>query len=266
MEPNQWLCPSALDRVRLRGQVRAVYERVAADPTSGFHFHTGLDYAVEKLGYDRSQLAQLPASCTARFSGVGNPFTAGTIPNGAVVLDHACGAGMDLLLAARQAGPTGYVIGVDVTQAMITSARAAAVEAGMSHRIDFRPGLFEALPVDSNTIDVLLSNGVLNLSPDKLQVMLEVVRVLKPGGQLFLADVVVDRDLSLLARADADLWAACVSGAVKETDLLQLAAEAGLVDARLVQKFDCFRGTSVERKFGRGLKVSAVSLYARKPL
>jgi arsenite methyltransferase len=259
------MCPTALDRVRLRGQVRSVYERVAADPLSGFHFHTGLDYAVEKLGYDRAQLEQLPQRCCARFSGVGNPFTAGTVPVGAVVLDHACGAGMDLLLAARQAGPTGYVIGVDVTQAMVASARAAAIEAGMGHRIDLRPGLFEALPVDSNTVDVVLSNGVLNLSPDKLQVMREVVRVLKPGGQLFLADVVVDRDLSILARADADLWAACVSGAVKESDLLELAAEAGLADVRPVQKFDCFRGTSVERKFGRGLKVSSVSIFARKP-
>lgn len=260
------MCPSELDRVRLRGQVRSVYERVAADPGSGFHFHTGLDYAVEKLGYDRAMLEQLPARCSARFSGVGNPFSAGDIPAGAVVLDHACGAGMDLLLAARLAGPTGYVIGVDVTPAMITCARAAATEAGMGHRIDFRPGLFEALPVDTNSVDVLISNGVLNLSPDKLQVMREVFRVLKPGGQLLLADVVVDRDLSILARADADLWAACVSGAVKETDLLLIAEETGLAEARLVQKYDCFRGTSVERKFGRGLKVSAVSMFARKPL
>jgi SAM-dependent methyltransferase len=260
------MCPSALDRVRLRGQVRSVYERVAADPSSGFHFHTGLDYAVDKLGYDRAVLEQLPQRCSARFSGVGNPFSAGEIPAGAVVLDHACGAGMDLLLAARLAGPTGYVIGVDVTPAMITSARAAAVEAGMSHRIDFRPGLFEALPVDSGTIDVLISNGVLNLSPDKLQVMREVFRVLKPGGQLLMADVVVDRDLSMLARADADLWAACVSGAVKESDLPLIAQEVGLTEVRVVQKFDCFRGTSVERKFGRGLKVSAVSMFARKPL
>ena len=133
----------------------------------------------------------------------------------------------------------------------------------MAHRIDLRPGLFEALPVDSDSVDVVISNGVLNLSPDKLQVMREVERVLKPGGQQFMADVVVDRDLSILARADADLWAACVSGAVKESDLPLIAQEAGLVDTRITGQFDCFRGTSVERKFGRGLKVSAVSMFAR---
>ncbi len=95
--------------------------------------------------------------------------------------------------------------------------------------------------------------------------MREVLRVLRPGGQLFLADVVVEKDLSIEARADADLWAACVSGSVKEADLLQLAQEAGLVEARIVERFDCFRGTSVERKFGRALRVGAASLFARKP-
>jgi arsenite methyltransferase len=260
-----WTCPPELDKMRLRGQVRQVYERVAADPDSGFHFNTGLDYAVEQLRYVRAELNQLPAYCTARFAGVGNPFRTGEIATGAVVLDHACGAGMDLLIAARHVGPTGQVIGVDVTPAMVASARQAAAEAGLDHRIIVRPGLFEALPVDSDSIDVIISNGVLNLAPDKLQVMREVLRVLRPGGQLLLADVVVEKDLSIEARADADLWAACVSGSVKEADLLQLTREAGLVDARIVERFDCFRGTSVERKFGRALRVGAVSLFARKP-
>ncbi len=263
--PSVWTCPPELDKMRLRGQVRQVYERVAADPTSGFHFNTGLDYAVEQLRYVRSELNQLPEYCTARFVGVGNPFRTGEISSGAVVLDHACGAGMDLLLAARLVGPTGQVIGVDVTPAMVNSARQAAAEAGLDHRIIVRPGLFEALPVDNESIDVVISNGVLNLAPDKLQVMREVLRVLRPGGQFLLADVVVEKDLSIEARADADLWAACVSGSMKEADLLRLVFEAGLVEARIVERFDCFRGTSVERKFGRALKVGAATLFARKP-
>lgn len=260
-----WTCPPALDKMRLRGQARQVYERVAADPASGFHFNTGADYAIEQLHYTRHELEQLPAYCTARFAGVGNPFRIGDIAPGSVVLDHACGAGMDMLLAARLTGPTGNVIGVDITQAMLASARMAATQAGLNHRINLRPGLLEALPVDGDSVDVIISNGVLNLAPDKLQVMREVVRVLRPGGRLFLADVVVEKELSMAARADADLWAACVSGAVKEEDLLLLAAEVGLVDARIVERYDCFRGTSVERKFGRALKVSSVALFARKP-
>lgn len=262
---SAWACPPELDKLRLRGQVKQVYERVAADPNSGFHFNLGLDYAVEQLRYPRAELNQLPESCTARFAGVGNPFRTGDIASGSVVLDHACGAGMDLLLAARQVGPTGQVIGVDVTPAMVASARQAAVEAGLAHRIVVRPGLFEALPVDNESVDVVISNGVLNLAPDKLQVMREVWRVLRPGGRLFLADVVVEKDLSMEARADADLWAACVSGSVKEADLLQLVAEAGLGEGRIVEHFDCFRGTSVERKFGRALRVGAATLFARKP-
>ncbi len=262
---SAWACPPELDKLRLRGQVKQVYERVATDPGSGFHFNLGIDYAVEQLHYSRSELNQLPEYCTARFVGVGNPFRTGDIAAGSVVLDHACGAGMDLLLAAKQVGPTGQVIGVDVTPAMVASARQAAVEAGLSHRIVVRPGLFEALPVDNESVDVVISNGVLNLAPDKLQVMREVWRVLRPGGRLLLADVVVEKDLSIEARIDADLWAACVSGSVKEADLLQLVAEAGLGEARIVEHFDCFRGTSVERKFGRAQRVRAASLFARKP-
>jgi arsenite methyltransferase len=260
-----WNHPRELDKLRLRAQVREVYERVAADPASGFHFNIGRDYAVEQLRYTSSELEQLPEYCTARFAGVGNPFQIGEIKSGMVVLDHACGAGMDLLLAARRTGPTGHVIGVDVTPAMLASARSSASQAGLDHRINLRPGLLEALPVDNDSVDVVISNGVLNLAPDKLQVMREVLRVLRPGGQLFLADVVVEKNLSIAARADADLWAACVSGAVKEDDLLLLAAEAGLVDANIVDRYDCFRGTSVERKFGRALKVSSAALFARKP-
>jgi arsenite methyltransferase len=262
---NAWTCPPELDKLRLRGQVRQVYERVAADPTSGFHFNTGADYAVDQLHYARNELNQLPEYCTARFAGVGNPFRIGEIESGMVVLDHACGAGMDLLLAARKTGPTGQVIGVDVTPAILACARTAVSQAGLNHRISLRPGLLEALPVDSESIDIVISNGVLNLSPDKVQVMREVMRVLRPGGRLLLADVVVEKGLSMAARTDADLWAACVSGAIPENELLLLAQEMGMVEERIVERYDCFRGTSVERKFGRALKVSSAALFARKP-
>jgi SAM-dependent methyltransferase len=242
-----------------------MYARVAAAPGDGFHFHTGCDYAVELLHYDRGELEALPAIATARFAGVGNPHRVGPIPAGAVVLDHACGAGTDLLLAARRVGPEGRAVGVDLTTAMLECAAQAAEQAGLAEVVDLRPGVFEDLPVADASVDIVLSNGVLNLAPDKPRVMREIERVLRPGGRLYLADVVVERELASAVRNDPDLWAACVGGAVTEPELVELAAAAGLGEARIVERFDCFHRTRLQTKFGRELRVRAATLFARKP-
>lgn len=253
------------DPVRLGERVRETYERVAATPDAGFHFHVGLDYAVRRLGYDRAELEALPALCTSRFAGVGNPLLAGAVPAGATVLDHACGAGTDLLLAARRAGPSGRAIGVDLTPGMRACAVAATAEAGLD-TVEIRAGAYESLPVEDASVDLVISNGVVNLAPDKPRVFAEIARVLKPGGQLWIADVVVGRELAPEARGNADLWAACVGGAVTVEALLELASGAGLVDATVIARHDPFGGTPVARKFGRTLEVSAVTLRATKPL
>lgn len=258
-------CPLALDSNRLRRQVRAVYERVARDPASGFHFHTGAAYAVQRLGYDEAALAALPTVCTERFAGVGNPFRIGTIPAGAVVLDHACGAGMDLLLAARAVGPRGRAIGIDLTAAMRACAIAAAAEAGLLDRVELHEGTFEDLPVADASVDILISNGVLNLAPDKPRVMSEVMRVLRPGGALYLGDVAVDRELAAGARANADLWAACIGGASTETTLLQFITDSGLERARVCERFEAFAGTGIDRKFHGRLHAYGVNVHAVKP-
>jgi len=258
-------CPIGFDAERLRDQVQRTYERVARDPESGFHFNVGATYAIESLGYPRAEIEALPASSTSRFAGVGNPHCGGEIPPGAVVLDHACGAGMDLLLAARRVGARGRAIGVDVTPAMREQAARAAVEAGLDDLIEIRAGAFENLPVDDASVDVVISNGVINLAPDKPRVFAEIARVLRPGGHLLLADVVIERELSIEARSDPDLWAACVGGAVTEPELESLAAQSGLADGRVVRHFDCFRRTSVERKFAGRLRVRAVAFHAVKP-
>ncbi|HVY25435.1 MAG TPA: methyltransferase domain-containing protein [Polyangiaceae bacterium] len=258
-------CPLDFDVARLREGVRDVYGRVAEDPTGDFHFHRGLDYAVELLGYSRTELSRLPSVATSRFAGVGNPFAAGAVLPGDVVLDHACGAGTDLLLAAGRVGARGRAIGVDMTPAMLQQARAAVVMAQLTSRVELKAGLFEELPLEDASVDVVISNGVLNLSPDKTRTLAEVVRVLRPNGRLLLADVVVQRELTLAARSSPDLWAACVGGALPEGELLELAHAAGLRDGRIAARFDCYAGTSAMAKVSSDLRLAAVSFFARKP-
>lgn len=263
-------CPVGFDTDSLRTQVRATYEAVARAPDGDFHFHRGPAYAARHLGYDAGELAALPATATARFAGVGNPLdmtrdaAIGPLRPGEVVLDHACGGGMDLLLAARRVSPNGRAIGVDMTPGMREMAAAAAAEAGLGDVVEIHAGFFEALPLDDASVDVVISNGVVNLSPDKLQVFREVARVLRPGGRLLLADVVVQRELTLEARANPELWAACIGGALVEGELVELAAAAGLTGGRIVKRFNCFQGTSAEIKVAKDLFVHAVNFFARK--
>lgn len=257
-------CPQGFDVARLRMRVQETYESVARDPSGDFHFHRGLDYAVRQLGYDRDELATLPRLATDAFAGVGNPHRGGAVRAGEVVLDHACGAGMDLLLAARRSGKAGRAIGVDMTQGMRLRARRAAEEAGLADRVDIREGVYEALPVETETVDVVLSNGVVNLAPDKRVVFREIARVLRPGGRLLLADVVVQRELTEVTRADPELWAACIAGALPEPELFALAAEAGLDGASIVERYDAFAGTSADAKVSKDLRVQGVAFVAVK--
>lgn len=201
-------CPAGFDVGRLRGRVRAEYDRVAREPQGNFHFHRGPEYACRMLRYDPDELATIPAESTASFTGVGNPHRIGPIEPGDTVLDVGCGAGMDLLLAARRTGSTGRVIGVDMTPAMIERAKRAALKSGIWQTIEIRRGTAEDLPVENESVDVVISNGVFNLSPAKDRAFREVYRVLRPGGRLYLADVVVQRELSLATRSDIELWAA----------------------------------------------------------
>jgi arsenite methyltransferase len=258
-------CPIGFDTDRLRDQVRATYDRVALEPDGQFHFHRGVEYAHQYLGYDLGSLQALPAICTARFAGVGNPHRVGPIWPGECVLDHACGAGTDLLIAAHHVGQGGKAIGVDMTPGMRACAIEAAREAGLAPIVDIRAGLFEDLPVEDASVDVVISNGVVNLSPEKLQVFREIHRVLKPGGRLYLADVVVERELSMEARSNPDLWAACIAGALVKYEFEMLAKAAGLTEARTTEHFDCFRDTSAEAKVARELRVHGVNFFARKP-
>ena len=257
--------PVGFDTEHLVREVLSTYDAVANDPGGAFHFHRGAAYAAELLGYDADELAAIPAVSTDRFAGVGNPLAIAPLRPGMVVLDHACGAGMDLLLAARRIGPSGRAIGVDMTPAMRASARRAAHQAGLADRVEILDGLMEDLPLPDASVDVVLSNGVVNLAPDKPRVFAEIARVLKPGGRLMLADVCVARELTLQARSQPDLWAACVGGALQAWELTQLATDAGLLEPQVLQRFDCYRGTSAEVKVSADLNLGAINFTAVAP-
>jgi len=192
--------------MRLRQEISAVYTRVATGPDGEFHFHRGPEYAATVLGYDRDELDQLPADVTARFAGIGNPHAIAPLPIGATVLDVGCGAGMDLLLAARHVGPSGTAIGVDMTDPMRACAIAGAAACGLAN-VDVRAGDATRLPVEDASVDVVISNGVLNLVPQKDLALAEIRRALKPGGRVQIADIILHRGLSESASQDIDLWA-----------------------------------------------------------
>ncbi len=198
-------CPIDLDTSTLRCEISNIYGRVAMEPAGEFHFHRGPGYAAEFLGYDAGELAALPSDCTASFAGIGNPLAIGPIYRGETVVDIGCGAGMDLLLAARRVGPDGRAIGVDMTEAMIERARSSAASVGLKH-VEIRKGDVTALPVSDGSVDVVISNGVLNLVPEKELGFSEIVRILKPGGRLHLADIALYYELSEDIRRNIDLW------------------------------------------------------------
>jgi arsenite methyltransferase len=172
---------------------------------SEFHFHRGPAYAVSRLGYDYAELAQLPVAVTSSFAGVGNPHAIAPIEVSAVVLDIGSGAGTDLLLAARRVGPKGRAIGVDMTAVMRQRAMAGATAAGLTN-IEVRDGDATRLPLDDATVDIVISNGVLNLVPDKPAAVREIARVLKPGGRVQIADIIIGEALPESALRDIDLW------------------------------------------------------------
>ncbi len=193
-----------VDADALRFQISEKYTDVAVEPEKGFHFHTGRPLA-RMLGYEDAVIDPLPPGTVDSFAGTGNPFSIGDLRPGESVLDIGCGAGFDTLIAARQVGPSGRVVALDMTPAMLEKARRGAGQMGLSN-IDFRQGLAEEMPVDAESIDVVISNGVINLCPDKVAVMKEVYRVLKPGGRFQIADIVVHKEVPQDAKDDIELW------------------------------------------------------------
>ncbi|MDH4148259.1 MAG: methyltransferase domain-containing protein [Acidimicrobiia bacterium] len=195
-----------VDGERLRADVRRKYGEVAVDPEGSFHFHTGRPLAA-RLGYDLSLLEAWPDAAVESFAGVANPFSMGGIGPGERVVDVGSGAGLDSFVAASLAGPTGRVVGVDMTPEMLAKSRATASRLRLAE-VEFREGLAEALPVEDGWADVVISNGVFNLCADKRAAFNEAWRVLRPGGRLQFADIANGEEVPEAAVADIDLWTA----------------------------------------------------------
>jgi SAM-dependent methyltransferase len=193
-----------VDVQRLRTAIQDEYAEVATTPEKGFHFHTGRPLAA-MLDYEPSETDSLPDSVIESFAGVGNPFVFGPLEPTETVVEIGSGAGFDAVLAARQVSPGGRVIGVDMTPAMLEKASANAALLGLGN-LEFRQGYAEELPVSDGTADVVISNGVINLSPDKMTVFREIARVLKPGGRVQIADIIVQKAVPDAAKETIDLW------------------------------------------------------------
>ncbi len=188
----------------LRDEVKKEYTEVAHNPDKGYHFHTGLD-AAERLGYEESLYAGLPEGSINSFAGMGNPFLMGMIHPGEIVVDVGSGSGFDSLIASKMVGPTGQVIGIDMTPEMLNKSREGAVLMGATN-VEFREGLAEDIPLPDEFADVIISNGVLNLMLDKIMTLREWARILKPGGRLQVGDIIVTDPVPQSALDDISLW------------------------------------------------------------
>ena len=216
----------------LREQVREKYREVAADPERGYHFHTGRPLA-RRLGYPDAVVEALPDRAVESFAGVANPFSLRTLRPGERVVDIGSGAGFDAVIAAAQVGPTGRVVGVDMTPQMLTKARQTAGELGLD-QLEFREGLAEKLPVSDGWADVVISNGVINLCADKPAVFREMFRVLKPGGRVAVSDIALRRDLPPELAADVSAYVGCVAGAIRIEAYVEGLRAAGFSSVHVV--------------------------------
>jgi arsenite methyltransferase len=258
----------------VRTVVREKYGAIAEGRESGCcsgsccsdDMHQG-EAVLEQIGYSAAQAAAVPEGANLGL-GCGNPLQWAEVRTGETVLDLGSGAGIDCFLAAREVGSTGRVIGVDMTPAMVERARATAAKSGITH-VEFRLGEIEHLPVSDGSVDVIISNCVINLSPDKPRVFREALRALRPGGRMLVSDLVLTRALEPEQQRDLDLYVGCVAGASLREDYLGMMRAAGFADVEVVHESGYEVGgdrlepeSSAARAFAA---VRSVKVRARKP-
>lgn len=226
------------DMNKIRENVSRAYARAVESPTPGSCCCSAPAQkgVVAKLaGYSTADLNSLPPEAVANSFGCGNPLAFSDVKEGDVVLDLGSGAGIDVLIAAKKVGPKGRAIGIDMTDEMIAKARDNFFLSGLTN-VEVRKGIIEELPVDAASVDWVISNCVINLSPEKPRVFAEIARVLKPGGRLLVSDIVA-QDLPEWVLRDARLYSSCVAGAISEEEYLQGLRDAGLVDVEVRERF-----------------------------
>jgi arsenite methyltransferase len=252
-----------LDTQELEQRVKQMYQEVALEPQREFHFETGRVLA-ERLGYPPEDLDRIPAAAIDSFAGVGYFLDLADIAPGDSVLDLGSGSGMDSFLACLGAGRDGQVIGVDMTDEQLAKATRLADEAGIDNA-EFRHGYIEEPPVEAASVECVISNGVINLSPDKAAVFAAVAKALRPGGRLALADIVSTEPLPEGVTCDASLWAACIGGAMQRDGYRDAIEGAGLEIVKWREneqyRFVSERADNAVRKYG----VTSISLLARRP-
>jgi len=208
----------------------------------------------EAVGYSRKDLADIPEE-TVMGLGCGNPTAIAELKTGEVVLDLGSGAGVDVFLAANKVGPTGKAIGIDMTREMVDKAKGIAISHGY-HNVEFRLGEMERLPVEDESVNAIISNCVINLSPDKAKVFREAYRALKPGGRLTVSDVVSEGVLPDEIRADLDAWACCIAGALEQQEYLEVIIRAGFEGVEVVSSREFYIGDKVNQTKGKLLSIT----------
>jgi ubiquinone/menaquinone biosynthesis C-methylase UbiE len=253
---------SRLDTAELEQRVKRMYEEVALESDHEFHFETGRALA-ERLGYPAFELDRIPAEAIESFAGVGYFLDLAAIAPGESVLDLGSGSGTDSFLAAALTAPGGSLVGIDMTEAQLAKARRLADEGRLAN-VEFRDGYIERPPVDDATFDVVISNGVINLSPDKPAVFAAAARALRPGGRLALADIVSAEQLPEGVTCDAALWAACIGGAMQRDRYRKAIGAAGFEiktwRENTAYRFVSERAENATRKYG----VTSISLLAMR--
>ena len=252
---------ASVDTRELEAKVKDMYRHVATEPHGRYHFELGRPLAAQ-LGYPGDALDRIPDGATESFAGVGYFFDLAELRPGEAVLDLGSGSGMDAFFAAVQVGPDGRVLGVDFTMEQLEKSALLATGNGFD-QVEFREGRIEELPVEDRAFDCVISNGVINLSPEKERVFAEASRVLRPGGRLAIADIVSEQQLKESIVCDADLWASCIGGAAQE-DAYRTAIESSgfLIDEIRTNPYSFIsdRARNASEKYG----VKSVSLLAVK--
>ena len=253
---------ATFDPKDLEGKVKAMYRAVAENPRGEFHFEMGRALA-ERLGYSSTELDQIPQEAIDSFAGVGHFFHLAQVGTGETVVDLGSGSGMDTFIAALKVGPSGRVTGIDMTNEQLDKAERLRAHDSFSN-VGFRKSYIEETPLEDGSVDVVMSNGVINLSPTKQKVFDEAARLLKTGGRFAIADIVTERQLPDGIVCNSDLWAACIGGAAQEDSYLAMIEKSGMrpemVENNVAYAFLSENAQGASRKYG----VKSVSLLAVK--